>query len=436
MTRLVFHLDREAIPVTSENGEIHVWLYGPSPPNDHAGSVGSQALDVASRFVVRPSTAAIDFLSIAMAVTAADTFVLRDDAPDRWSRSFEIALPLSEPSRWLPLKPKLEAALRFLSADQWSFTFLPNGAAPPSLTEIRNRHRVTDLSKVDCVSLFSGGLDSGIGALDLIGAGRRPLLVSHAPRGDAEHQVAVANLLPADCQRVSINSYPTWAGGDDDSMRTRSFQFLGLGALAAQALASFRGLASVDLFICENGFIGLNPPLTPRRLGAHSTRTAHPFFLQSIQELLSDANLPVRIRNPYALKTKGEMIEAHSKTRGFDQFVAETVSCGKWKRKNQQCGRCLPCLIRRSSLHAANRADLTSYQTTVLTSVMADEDARDDILAVQTAFLRLKDDKLKSWILQAGPLPSDLGERDEYFDVVRRGLVEIGSYLASQGLAV
>jgi hypothetical protein len=114
---------------------------------------------------------------------------------------------------------------------------------------------VVDLSRADCVSLFSGGLDSAIGALDLLAHGRRPLLVSHASRGDADKQDAVAGLLPALCERMSANTYPTWAGADDDSMRTRSFQFLALGVLAAEAIATYRQSARIELLVCENGLI-------------------------------------------------------------------------------------------------------------------------------------------------------------------------------------
>ena len=433
MTRLVFHVECADLPKESADGEIHVWLYGGSPPAPHVGTVGAQAIEVASRFGVRPSSAAIDFLSIALAVTAADTFVMREDAPDAWSRSFDIVLPLAEPARWDPLKPQLEAALRFLSNDQWGFKFLPGGARPPLPSAIRRKLDVFDLSKVDCVSLFSGGLDSGIGALDLLAAGRRPLLVSHAARGDARHQAAVEKLLPSACQRVSVNTYPTWSGADDDSMRTRSFQFLALGSLAAQAVAVFRGLQTVQLFVCENGLIALNPPLTPRRIGSHSTRTAHPFFLKSIHSILSAAGLPITIINPYEYRTKGEMASVHRTTPNFETFVEQTVSCGKWKRENQQCGRCVPCLIRRASLHAAGILDRTNYQSPCLAQVLSDEGRRDDLIAVQSAILRYRGVDLKSWVLQAGPLPADPAARKGYFDVVHRGMDELTAYLRTEG---
>ena len=61
MTRLLFHVDEQSIP-TEPDDQIHVWLYGSSPPHPHVGVVGHKVLDIASRLVVRPSTAAMDFV--------------------------------------------------------------------------------------------------------------------------------------------------------------------------------------------------------------------------------------------------------------------------------------------------------------------------------------------------------------------------------------
>ena len=207
MTRLIFHVDRESIPEQPDEN-IHVWLYGPSPPLEHAGSVGAQALEEASRLTLRPSPAAIDFMSIAMAVTAADTFVARADARGGWSRDFEIVLPLADPDRWNVLKPQLQSTLRFLSSDAWEFEFAGDGVQPPPASLIKSRQRIIDLSQVDCVSLFSGGLDSAIGVLDLLAKSRRPLLISHAYTKDAQKQDEVAQLLPFQCQRVSVRIRP------------------------------------------------------------------------------------------------------------------------------------------------------------------------------------------------------------------------------------
>ena len=99
-----------------------------------------------------------------------------------------------------------------------------------------------------------------------------------------------------------------------------------------------------------NGLIALNAPLTPRRIGSHSTRTTHPHFLGSIQAIVDAVGLPVAIANPLRHETKGEMVTRHAGDPTFVAQAVRTVSCGKWKRDGRQCGRCVPCLIRRASL--------------------------------------------------------------------------------------
>lgn len=432
--RLIFHVERDTIPTEPVDGEIHVWLFGPSPPYAHVGSVGASVLDEASRFTVRPSVAAMDLVAIAMAVTAADTFVGRIHAPDGWSRSFQIILPLCQPDRWRSQLPTLESALKFLSGDEWSFELTAGGVPPPATSLIRRRQRTHDLATLDCVSLFSGGLDSAVGAFDLLAQGKRPLLFSHSPQGDASRQAAVSAHLPVACQRFSTNSYPTWDGFDDDSMRTRSFQFLATAVLGADTISQFRGGNEAEVFLCENGFIALNPPLTARRIGSLSTRTAHPQFLNLLGVLLDGAGIPVKIVNPYRHKTKGEMLTPYRTANGIGALVADTVSCGKWKRQNKQCGRCVPCLIRRASLHSAGIPDDTKYQVEQLSDVLAHEDNRDDLIAVQTALRRRSQRNVRAWILQSGPLPSNEPERGELFAVADRGCDELEQYLRSEGV--
>jgi hypothetical protein len=124
----------------------------------------------------------------------------------------------------------------------------------------------------------------------------------------------------------------------------------------------------------------------------------------------------------------------HAGNGAFSQFAAETVSCGKWKRRNQQCGRCVPCLIRRASLHAAGVPDGTDYQYPDLQAVMTDEGGRDDLVAVQAALIRGGD--AERHVMSAGPLPTTATDRRAYVDVAERGMVELRQYLASEGFAV
>lgn len=144
--------------------------------------------------------------------------------------------------------------------------------------------------------------------------------------------------------------------------------------------------------------------------------------------------MPIAVSNPYRYHTKGEMAAPHAAQSAFSKFAAETVSCGKWKRRNQQCGRCVPCLIRRASLHAAGVPDGTDYQYPDLQAVMTDEGGRDDLIAVQAALIRGGDAERP--VMNAGPLPTDTADRKAYIDVAERGMDELRHYLASEGFAV
>jgi hypothetical protein len=378
-------------------------------------------------------------LTVAIAVTAADTFVDRRLAADGWAREFRLHVPVSNPAPWAGVRPKLEKALRFLSGDLWSLELLVGGPDRPSP---QSKGRLTKLAEHDCACLFSGGLDSTIGVLDLMTAGRRPVLVSHSYPRDADRQRFIGARLPEQVTRFAAVANPVSRLDEpnDVQMRTRSFNFLAYGTLVAATMAD-RGLvaAPVELYVPENGLIALNPPLTPRRIGALSTRTTHPYFLGLMQEILDGLGIPVRIStSPYDRMTKGEMLGACGDKDSLTAVAPQTVSCGKWKRTGLQCGRCVPCLIRRAAFHAAEMADTTNYapEGQDLRSVMAHEDGklRDDLLAMILAARRLPDADMQRWVVQSGPLPTDHGRRADLLGVARRGMAEVRSYLDHIGL--
>lgn len=430
MTELVFHHNATSLPHPAP-GRIPVLMYGRRPPVFGSASIGGPVLQTVRRLGVPAHSAAFDLLTVAMAVTAADTFVSKHESDDGWSRDLRLQVPLSDPASWATVVPLLEQALHFLSGDQWSIQVVAGGREIPS-PQIRGR--LINVAQHDSVSLFSGGLDSAIGVLDLIAQHRRPVLVSHSYRGDAERQNLVWRHLPVQLARFSAVANPISQlnRNNDVQMRTRSFNFLAYGALVAATMAE-RGVASppVDLFVPENGLIALNPPLTPRRIGALSTRTTHPYFLMLMQQVLEALNIPVRITNPYAARTKGEMLQHCADPVTLRRVAEHTVSCGKWKRTNSQCGKCVPCLIRRASFHAAGFTDPTPYAPAGqnLASVMRTDGARDDLLAMILAARRMPTTDSGRWVAAAGPLPSDRSQRDALLRVADRGMAEVGAYL-------
>jgi hypothetical protein len=300
VTIVKVHHNHNLLPQLSDT-IIPVQLYGiDGRKQAKIAAIGSSVLDPLKRLGIPISATEFDFMTLALAVTAADTFVQRKFSADGWTREINLEVSLHEPSVWQKQKNKLEQVLNFLSGDLWNINITAGGMKPPKAYTRKQKYRLTPLKGIDCVCLFSGGLDSAIGAIDLIAEKRSPLLVSHSYKGDKSHQEDIAKSITGNFSRFSVNAYPISINGKTDiSMRTRSFNFLAFGAVGANAVAQINKLEKVNLFVPENGFISLNAPLTPRRIGSLSTRTTHPYFFQLIQEIFDSVGIKTEIVNPY-----------------------------------------------------------------------------------------------------------------------------------------
>jgi len=433
MTQLIFHHDYRQLPLANNN-LLPIQLYGlGTKDRDDISVIGNPAIDRIRRLGVQIPSCVMDFLSIALAVTAADTFVQRESSEDGWTRQFSLRLPLHEPSCWIDLKKELEHALHFLSGDIWDFEFCNDGYEPPTPYGQDSRFHLIKLKGLDCVSLFSGGLDSTIGAINLLTAGRAPLLVSHAYKGDKSHQDQIAEKLNGRYSRFEINADPhLYQGSTDITMRTRSLNFLAFAAVGASAIQTVTHQEKVDLFIPENGFISLNAPLTSRRIGSLSTRTTHPYFIASIQKIFDVVGIPCQIINPYQFKTKGQMVSECLNKQLLSDTVESTVSCSHWKRTNQQCGVCVPCIIRRASLYAGGISKDSEYTFQSLAKVMNEIDRRDDLIALRVAIAQKLTLKTGAWITKSGPLPA--ATFNNFKQVFMDGLNEVESYLQNESI--
>lgn len=439
MPRLLVH----PAPIELRKGseDLPVFIYGSRNQSPSGYSIGNRIPERIARLGIPIPDEAFDLVTVALAVTAADTFVDRRQTDDGWTRPLELAISVSNPSVWELVRATLQEALNFLTGDMWTLSFRAGGRPAPVPFSASHGRRLITLSGADSVCLFSGGLDSTVGVLDLLAQGCRPLLVSHAYRGDRQTQQFVSERLPSGLPRFSFNANPFSPTANDVTMRSRSLNFIALGVLCACAVARVNRSGAARLVIPENGLISINPPLTPRRIGALSTRTTHPYFIALMQEVVRKIGLEVELLNPYQFATKGEMLASCRQQEKLREIAPFTVSCGKWKRSGQQCGRCVPCLIRRAAFWAAELKDRTrpSYREADLLEVMRSENLRDDVLAMALATRQLNGafadaDSVVRWVALAGPLPSDSSARRAYADVVRRGLQEVRSFLVHSGI--
>lgn len=369
--------------------------------------------DVRKDLPAPPSQAAWDFLSIALGAFAADRFVLRSKAEDGWTRVIHLRIAVAHPEGWEPHTARLAAAFRFLTGDVWTLELVGGGAIPPSFPP--------KLNDRDQICLFSGGLDSLLGAIRLMREARHPLLVSQGSPKEVGPQERLAQALGMTFHRFEGRVNERWRAPYEPSTRGRSILFFAYGIVAASAT----GLNKVH--VPENGLIAINAPLTRRRIGSLSTRTTHPYFLSELNAVLADSGVGVALHNMFETYTKGEMLKECDHV-DKEALAARSYSCGKGKRLNKQCGRCVPCLIRRAAIKEAGLVDRTNYHV----DDIGVAPKHDDVLAARLAsarVLRLGDQAFERWVLQAGPLPFDRKRKTELVDCVKRGIREISSYL-------
>jgi Queuosine biosynthesis protein QueC len=315
-----------------------------------------------------------------------------------------------------------------VTGDIWRLNFIEGGYLPkPPKTAVTR--------KEDVVCLLSGGMDSLVGAIDVVAQGQKPLLVSQVAKGDKFDQQRFAQIIAQNCLHLQVNHNASPPCPSERSQRGRSLVFFGLGVLAATCLDSYGAGKNIDLLVPENGFISLNVPLTPLRLGSLSTRTTHPYYLAALQSLLDKAGLNIRIRNPYQFKTKGEMLQQCQNQALLKSLIGSSTSCGRYARSGfTQCGRCVPCLVRRSAFHKWLGSDLTSgYKYSPLGTPDKKHRDFDDVRSVAYAIHTVRQRGLDEWI--GGALNSAmLGASPSSRGVVERGLEELSEFLTLQGV--
>lgn len=404
-----------------------------------------QALADLNKIGVYPSELGLDLLVVAVHVYLADTRISRDtESQDTWTREIRLVIPVSDPMKWDACKSHMEGILRFLTGDRWLIGF----RARPSehLRLAPTRPTGTSECRFDVVSLFSGGLDSLIGAIDLVEAGASPLLVSHSGDGAASSaQDECFRGLKSHFASRMFDRIRVWLNFPNDTVkdvapesttRGRSFLFFAIGALAGTGLER-----PFVLRVPENGLISLNVPLDILRLGSHSTRTTHPFYIARWNELLAMLGIEGRIENPYWNRTKGQMIAACANQALLRQLLPISLSCsspskGRWQGHGiEHCGYCLPCLIRRASVLAAwgPNDDPTRYTIAHLSAQNLDTRKAEgqQVRSFQFAIRRLRARPGVERILihKPGSLADEIANLAELASVYRRGMDEVARLL-------
>jgi hypothetical protein len=379
----------------------------------------------------------LDFLNLGLAVYTIDQLVSRDYyGYIRWNRYLSVHLPVYNLTKWKTVQKELEQTFSFLSGDKWEFNFRKRVKYNKKINSSKNDFGIQG------VSLFSGGLDSFIGVIDLLETSKIAVVGHHKKGGNEQ---STQNLLFEELKKhygdEKINKFLFFVQpdksknedlGGEDTQRARSILYIALGIAVANSFGE-----KIPLYIPENGLISLNIPLTTNRQGTYSTKTTHPSFLGRLGNILEKLSISNEMINPYQFLTKGEMIINSKNIKLVKRLANQTISCSKpnyyrrWHNSDSiQCGTCVPCIIRRAALYKAKMDDPKNYVFDVRGfgndtngSIGA------DFHAFQIALHRyITKKKLGIFdVLKSGSVPAE--NILEFLSVTKRGLIEVNDFI-------
>lgn len=405
-------------------------------------SVGSSTitidLETLLPFVNKVNKEILDFFIISAAVYGIDRFVERkQNSVDGWSRQLKVKFPVHSPDIWTSCKQEIDKLLSFLTGDYWDVEF------KKEVFELPKANLETQYSApFTQVNLLSGGLDSLIGALDFLkqNPNNKVLFASHydpqmhGPKGDQRDLLAeIGKMYPNQFEyipslKVSLERTNV---SRETTFRSRSILFIGIALIAAQATNT------PSIIVPENGTVSLNFPLSASRRSSCSTRTTHPFVLDSVLSIWKKLSISTNIENPYEFKTKGQMVANCKDQVNLSKLVEMSNSCGKrghrahWEIPTaSHCGICMPCIYRRASLQKIK--DKTTYGNSInslkpfLSKKSQDVGACLDYLNNPISKEEIKQELIVNGI-------KNIGKLNEFVDVVWRTRDELKDWVKTNG---
>lgn len=386
-----------------------------------------------TKFIINPTLPSLDILYFTSIIYSIDKLISRSKSDDNWSRDISVTIPVSDIITWEKAKLDLKNALDFLTSDKWNLSF--SKVKRPYFKKKKNTLPLN--ANIDNICLFSGGLDSLAGAINLVDESDNILLISHVDSTGAASTIQqpliekIKKSYPN--KNIKQSQFHIFADASNEgTTRGRSILFHGLALFHAMNLDINKVIAP------ENGVISINLPLTPSRTCSNSTKTMHPYFLDKFQSALTTLGIDIKIENPYLLKTKGEMLLESKNITLIQELATKTLSCSHggghtngWIRNSYNCGYCIPCTIRRASIHKFNNTldtgvdyghDIGNKEISLYTN----NDKKLDLLALSYFLNRdLNFNQLKREI----KLMAKIDDVDSVTDMLIRGYEEIQEYI-------
>ena len=328
-----------------------------------------------------------DLLDIATFVYYADNSVPRgtekDLYTDNWVRNFHFIIPVRELQIWQ--KPEilntLIEMLGYLTEDKFNFTFVNRERTPEQLILKDFSESLPPAPESDCVALFSGGMDSLSGVIDLYENSKKPILISHQSRNTlAALQKKLAGEIRNRCEAwafphlgVTINRMSNIA--KESSQRSRSFLYLALGSIIAHEM----GFSELSIY--ENGITSFNLPRSGQTTGTQATRSTHPKVVDHFKTLASTIfNTNFEIITPFIWKTRTDVLDV-LKRNNVQDLLLLSCSCAHSRRTKMypHCGTCSQCVDRRFSMISSgldSDDELNAYEKNIFTDDLVEGEER------------------------------------------------------------
>ena len=339
-------------------------------------------------------------------------------------RDLQLTVHIENSSRWdgdtIALVVDL---LHWLTGDSWELTLVETTVSTG---------QTTAMLPADRVQLLSGGLDSLCGAVIGLRDDAAVTFVGHRDAMNAVRhaQNLIRESIQGDAQYLTDEFYLREPSKRKNrGPRSRSLMFVALGALTASAASA------ADVWVPENGFTSINPPLDAGRGGALTTRSTHPYTFAMIRQLLGRLGIPISVTNPFQALTKGELVASATPeldSARWKPAVTASYSCAKGGTQrfhgdpNHNCGLCVACVVRRASFVGASVTDPSIYDSLRLTgddlAGLYAERSR-DIISIQRAVV---DGISPELVLASGLWPIGTNY-DEVLRLVDRGLKEVSA---------
>lgn len=265
------------------------------------------------------------------------------DLEFKMPRKIYCEVEVYEKEAWENVKAILTELVDWVSGDHFNINFEPSEKGFQNFLLC-----LPSDPRMECITLFSGGLDSLAGASynfenqivsDYVG------YINKAE--EKKHQVMLRGFYnkvfaPMGSEIDIKNKY----------QRKKQFYFQSTRSLLYLSLAVSKALSKSikEIRMYENGILSLNP-----EFGRYTTKTTHPKTISLYNELLFTLGYDIQIINKFDYSTKGEVI--NNMNEDFKNQISNTFTCGKGRAGTQdnhtgQCGVCVPCVLRKISLAA------------------------------------------------------------------------------------